>query len=182
MNHHSVKYGTVACILGVALIAGCGYTVKPGNLSIGGDRAASLSGASVLLVNVEQNAGKTAISRDTQAGSGLLANRYVWSKKLVESLAISLARRGAQVRANAKQVLSISLPDVVFHEDRESAQFTVKMLVSSSTGWTKTYEGVAKTDVLRAPKETDQLALQALNDTARAMLGDSEFQEQLLKR
>jgi hypothetical protein len=36
--------------------------------------------------------------------------------------------------------------------------------------------------VLRAPKETDQLALQALNETALAMLGDSEFQERLLKR
>jgi hypothetical protein len=137
MNHHSISMEQRPVIS--VLIAGCSYAVGREPVSAGGDRTASLSGASVLLVNAEQNAGKTAISRDTQAGSGLLANRYVWSKKLVESLAISLARRGVQVRANAKQVLSISLPDIVFHEDRESAQFTVKMLVSSSTGWTKTY-------------------------------------------
>jgi hypothetical protein len=86
------------------------------------------------------------------------------------------------VKANAKLVLSVSLPEMTYNEDRTSSRFAVKALVTFSTGWSKTYEGLAKADRLQAPKEAERLAGQALGAAIKAMLGDAEFQAQLLKR
>jgi hypothetical protein len=134
------------------------------------------------MVNAEKNSAEEAILTDEQSSSGLKANRHLWAKQLVEAVAGELARRGAQVRSSAKLVLGLSLSDITFKEAREASQFTVKALVSSSTGWSKTYEGTAKAEGLSSPSETDRLAAQALADAARGMLNDAEFQAQLLKR
>jgi hypothetical protein len=183
MNYHSTRSAIFFLLVCIAWLPGCSYTVKPGNLpSAGANQEISFSGVTVLLVNAEKSAAETAVTADGRSSSGLKANRQTWSKKLVEAAAGELARRGAQVRANAKLVLSISLPDIIFKEDREASQFTVKAQVNSSTGWSKVYEGSAKAEGLSSPSETDRLAARALADAAKAMLNDAEFQAQLLKR
>lgn len=184
MNVHSSRSGTAFFLLVcLVLISGCSYTVKPRNLpSVGGNQAISLAGVTVLLVNAEKNPTETAIPTDKKSSSGLKASRQAWARQLVEAVAGELARRGAQVRASAKIVLGISLPDITFKQDREASKFVVTAQVSSATGWSKTYEGTAKAEGLSSPSETDRLAAMALADAARAILADAEFQAQLLKR
>ncbi len=174
--------GTALLVL-LSFVAGCGYTVRPAGIPAAASAPAiSLGGTGILIVNGEKDPSEKAIPSERRSSSGLKANRQEWGRKLTESLAGELARRGAQVRANAKLVLIVGLPDIVFTQDREGARFTVKVLLSSSTGWSKTYEGTARTDRLSEAADADRVAAKALADAIRAMLGDAELQAQLLRK
>ena len=138
----------------------------------------SLKNISVIITNAEKNGSIEEILTDQGETSGFQANRQLWSKKLVESLAAELARRGAIVRSNAPVKLSIELPEITMLQTTNLYQFRVKALVVSSTGWSKTYEGVAGGDINSVWSVTSAAAQwsgQALAEVIKAMMHDREF-------
>lgn len=182
-----IKRGAVAALIcSVALLAGCSYTAMPKNVpAIMGYEMVSLTEVSVIVTNAEKDSAEHKILTEGKEDSGFRANRQAWSKKLVEALARELARRGAQVRSNALLTLGLALPEITFIETKMDYQFKVKVVVSSSTGWSKTYEGIAGTSRYRAVSmttEADRLAGEALAEAVKAMLGDAEFLAQLSRR
>jgi hypothetical protein len=172
-----------ACFLLATIAAGCSYTAVPRLVPLLPDaETRSLAGIWVMVANVEKDDSLISIPGNDRQNSYFKANRQVWSRKLVESLAGELARRGARVRGGAPITLNVALPEIVFIETRDSYQFRVKAAVRSSRGWSKEYTGVAgvtASSVFSVQKETDRLAGQALANVIKEMLGDEEFLRQL---
>ena len=164
----------------LALFCGCSsYTILPRVLPpIKGLEGISLSAVSVLVVNAEKDATEQDILTPTKGRTGLQGNRQAWAKRLVESLSRELAVRGARVRSDAPVVLSVTLPEITFYEAQGQIQFTVRVVVSSSVGWAKEYEGASLAtgrSTGSAQEEADRLAGLALADVVRKMLGDTAF-------
>jgi hypothetical protein len=174
-----------ALIFSTALLTGCSYTALPNNVPrITGYDELSLKNISVIVKNFEENASTEEILTDQGEPSGFQANRQLWSKKLVESLAAELARRGAMVRSNAPIKLSIALPEITMLQTTNLYQFKVKVLVVSSNRWSKIYEGVAGGDINSVWSVTASAAQwsgQALAEVIKAMMHDREFQAALGK-
>ena len=168
-----------ALIFCTALLAGCNYAALPNNVPrITGADDLSLKNISVIIINAEKNGSIEEILTDQGGTSGFQANRQLWSKKLVESLAAELARRGAIVRSTAPVKLSIELPEITMLQTTNLYQFRVKALVVSSTGWSKTYEGIAGGDINSVWSVTAAAAQwsgQALAEVIKAMMHDREF-------
>jgi hypothetical protein len=172
-----------ALVLIVLIIAGCSYTPVPRSVPLLADaRSGSMAGVWVLMTNGEKDDSLTQIPTDERRSSSFKANRQLWSRTLVESLAREFARRGATVRAGAPITLNVALPEIVFIETRDLYQFKVKAVVTSSRGWSKEYTGIAgvnASSVLSIQRETDRMAGQALSNVIKEMLGDDEFQHQM---
>jgi len=169
----------LALICGLTLLAGCSYTATPNAIPrIAGEDDLSLKNVSLLVINAEKNASTEEILTDQGEPSGFQANRHLWSKRLVESLAAELARRGAMVRSNAAVKLSIKLPNITMLESSSLYQFKVTVQVVSSTGWSKSYEGIAGGDINSVWSVTAAAAQwsgQALSEAIKAMMHDREF-------
>lgn len=180
-----VRGVAAAVVIGAALLGGCSYAVMPRSVPLArGAEELSLAAAAVLVTNAEKDSSLNNVVDDGGRSTGLKADRQAWSRKLVEALARELARRGARVSSTAPVTLSVSLPEIVFVESRDRYEMRVKAAVSSSTGWSKDYEGRAGSDrrsVLSATAEADRLAGQAMAEAVAAMLRDAEFQGQILK-
>jgi hypothetical protein len=185
--HAAAKRLAVAALLcATAMFAGCSYTVMPHTVPPVKDyEALSLKEVSILVKNAEQDLSVYAIPTETGVKSSLKTNRHAQSKLLVEALAAELAKRGAHLSSRAALTLSLALPEITFTQTKELFQIKVKALASSSTGWSKNYEGMAETS--RSGSESvnamlNRLDGRALAETIKAMLGDSEFLEQLTSR
>ncbi len=176
----------VALICITAILAGCSYKVLPKNVPPVKDyEALSLKDVSLIITNAEQGASEYVIPTETGAKSALRTNRQALSKLLVEALSTELAKRGAQLRSRAALTLNLAVPEITFIQTKDLFQIKVKALVSSSTGWSKNYEGIADTG--RSGSESvnamvNRLGGRALAETIKAMLGDAEFLEQLSKK
>lgn len=170
-------------IAAATLLCACSYTAMPRPVPpVKGIDGLSLAGVSLIVTCAEKDASEYDILTDKGNSSGFRANRQSWSRKLVEALASELARRGAQVRSSAPLTLSLALPEITMVQTRERWQFQVKVAASSSTGWSKTYEGSAGSSmdsVGSAQAEADRLAGLALSEAIKAMLGDAAFLAQI---
>jgi hypothetical protein len=167
-------------VLCSALLGGCStYTVMPKALPpVKGYEALSLSAVSLIVVNAEKDPAEQDILTAQKGRSGFRGNRQAWAKRLVESLSRELAVHGARVRSDAPVVLSLAVPEITFSESRDQFQFTVRVVVASSVGWAKEYEGIAASTVTSAGSmqaDVDRLAGQALADAVGKMLGDTAF-------
>lgn len=177
--------GTLLIVSALVLI-GCSTTVMPKDVPlIKGLETGPLAGASLGIRNAEMDAKEYAILNGSGQGAGLVMNRQAWSRKLVESLAGELSRRGAQVRVNAAATIGIALPEITYSQDRGILQLKVKVAVSSSAGWSKTYEVAAEADP--GPFEgldatANRAASLVLVEAIKAILGDAEFLAQLRKK
>ena len=173
-------------VVSATLITGCGHTVLPKQVPlVKGYETISLGGAALILVNAEKDASDQAIATPEGRNSALRANRQAWTKALVESLSRELARRGARLSSRASLRMSISLPEILVSQTKESYQFTVKVLVASSAGWSKKFEGMAESEAKSFESVfgmTDRLAGQALGEAVKAMLGDADFLTQVRTR
>lgn len=175
-------FAVVALTFGMALLAGCSYTVMPKSIQpIRGGENASLKGVSLIVMSAEKDTSDYAIPTDTGDRSALRANRQAWSTMLVENLAGELAKRGARVSSKARLTMNISLPEITFSRNNELYRFSVKVLVASSTGWQKNYVGTAESG--RGSFESissmvNRLAGQALAEDVKVMLNDAEFIKQ----
>jgi len=179
-----IKWWAVAVlILSAALLPSCSVPVMPKNIPLVKEaQEVSLSGVSVIVTNAEKDAVEHDILTDKEQESGLRGSRQAWSGKLVETLARELARRGARVSSTASLTLSVALPGITFVQTRELYQIKVKVAVSSSSVWSKEYEGLAGVSVNSVwtiTEATDQLAGRALAGAVKAMLEDPEFLAQL---
>lgn len=183
----SVK-GIVGLLLisNALLLAGCSTTVMPKDVPlVKGLEIGTLAGVSLSIRDAETDQSEYAILNSSGQGAGLVTNRQAWSKKLVEALAGELSRRGAQVRVNAAVTIGIALPEIMFSQDRGILQFKVKVVVTSSAGWSKTYEAAAEADpgafeLLDAT--ANRLSGLVLKEAVKALLGDAEFLAQLGKK
>jgi hypothetical protein len=179
----SIQQSAAALAVCSVLLAGCGVKVVPNNVPIIKNiETASLNGVSLIVVNGEKDSSDSKILNEKGQNLGFAANKQAWSKKLVESLASELARRGTQVRANAPLTLTVALPDIIFNQTRDVYQFKVKAAVSLSTGWSKNYDGIAESGLgffESVDAMANRLAGQALSEAVRSMLGDDEFIAQL---
>jgi hypothetical protein len=178
------KCGAVAALfLSAALLAGCSGLVLPKHVPLTKEaEEVSFAGVSLIVTNAEKDAAEHDLLTDQGQESGLRGNHQAWSGRLVETLASELARRGARVRSTAPLKVSVALPQISYIQTKELYQFRVKAEVSTSTGWTKNYEGVAGVSVWSVwsiADAADQLAGRAQADAVRAMLGDAEFLAQL---
>lgn len=185
--HPVAKQCAVAVLICItAPLAGCSYTVMPKNIPPVKDyESLSLQDVSLIVTNAEKDSTEYAVPTEKGTKSALRMNRRAGSKLLVEALANELAKRGAQLRSRAALTLSLSLPEITFIQTKELFQLKVKALVSSSTGWSKNFEGAAETGRSGAESVNamvNRLAGQALADTIKAMLGDAEFLAQLSKK
>jgi len=174
-------------IVSALLLAGCSTTVMPKDVPpIKGLEIGSLAGASLGIKNAETDSTEYEIQASVeQGGPGFVTNRQVWSRKLVEALAGELSRRGAQVRVNAPMTFGIAVPEITHSEDRGVLQFKVKVSVSSSTGWSRTYDVTAGSDP--GPFElldatANRVSGLALAEAVKAILGDDNFLAQLRKK
>jgi hypothetical protein len=168
----------------VTLFTGCSYKVAPKQLPmISGYETMSLAGTSVIVMNAETRSDELAISDDRGADTGLRMNSREWTNRLVEAMAMELAKRGAQVRSHAPLKLSLALPEITLSQKGLHFHLTVKTAASSSRGWSKRYEVVAKTDIDNFESVSamaERLSEQALSEVLKEMLGDVEFVDQLV--
>ncbi len=182
-TYHWTRLHTAALALTGMVLAGCTYTVMPKHVPYTkGSVEAILTEASVLVVSAEKNSGESPVLTEQGKKSGLLADRQAWTRKLVEVLAAELARRGAKVRSDAPVTLGLSIPSITFVETRAEYQLSLKVAVTSSTGWSKEYAGSAQEKryrVVSVDAEADRLAGLALSDAVRAMLNDPELTGQV---
>ena len=83
------------------VMVGCSIMVKPSTIPmVKGVDNVSLKGSTLAVMNAEKDASPYEIANEKGQKLGIIANRQVWSGKLVESLSGELARRGAQIRAS----------------------------------------------------------------------------------
>lgn len=173
-------------LMAVVLFVGCSTTVMPKDVSlIKGLETGPLAGVSLGIKNAETDATAYAILNNAGQGAGFVTNRQTWSRKLVEGMAGELSRRGAQVRVNAPVTIGIALPEITYSQDRGVLRFKVKVAVSSSAGWSKTYEAAAESEpglfeLLDAT--ANRVSGQALAEAVKTILGDHEFLSQLGKK
>ncbi len=171
----------VSCI--VALLGGCSYTVMPKNISLNSvSKTGSLAGVSLFVISAEKDSTDYAIPTDTGGISALRANRQTWSTMLVEVLASELAKRGARVSTKAPLAINLTLPEIIFAQNKDVFQLSVKILVFSSAGWQKNYKGVAESGAESFESVStmvNRLAGQALAEAVKAMLGDPDFLAQV---
>lgn len=180
----SIQLGIVTFLVCSAmLIAGCGVMVIPNNIPlIKNVEIPKMNGVTLIVVNVEKDSSDYQILNDKGQNLGLVANKHMWSKKLVESLAGELAKRGAYIRANSSLTLSIALPKIVFNQIGDMYQFKIETEVSTSTGWSKNYMGIAETGLgyfESMNSLVNRLAGLALGDAVKTMLNDADFLAQI---
>jgi uncharacterized lipoprotein YajG len=182
--HASIQQGFVALLVcSTMFLTGCGVKVMPKSVpAIRDVETPPMNGVSLIVVNGEKDSSNFPILNDKGQNLGFVANKQAWTKELVESLAGELAKRGAHIRANASLTLSITLPAIIFNQVRDTYQFKVQVAVTSSTGWSNKYSGVAES-ALGFFESTDalanRLAGRALADAVKAMLNDADFLAQV---
>lgn len=179
----SARFIVTALFL-VAMSSGCSYPVMPKRIpAVKASESLSLESVSVIVKSVEKDDTPYSIRTDTGRNSGFTADRKAWSRKLVEVLARELARRGAQVRGDAPVTVSVLLPGITVRETRDRFRVIMEVSISSSSGWSKVYEGAAETSkygMLSPTKKVERLAGTAMAGAVGVMLNDAEFQGQIL--
>jgi uncharacterized lipoprotein YajG len=172
-----------ALVLCLSLLASCSYTVMPKSAPpVKEFSDLSLKDAFLIVTNAEKDASLYSIPNENGKNTALRTNRQKWSTLLVEALAGELAKRGARVSSRAALTMSLAVPEITFTQTRELSRYTVKVLVSSSTGWSKNYAVTAQAGPQGMETVTamaDRLAGQSLAEAVKAMLGDAEFTAQL---
>jgi hypothetical protein len=183
MNYSKVKNFFFIVFAAVFLLPACSYTVMPGKVPlVPGEDKVSLSAVSAIIMNGEKNEGEYRIFAEDGGKTGLTANRQAWSKVAVESIARELARRQARVRGGAPILVSVEIPQITFSERDGRSRLNVVVLLTTTTGWSKKFEGIAETNDLRSTAHIDRLAAEALSDAVSIMMSDAGFLAHLTKK
>jgi uncharacterized lipoprotein YajG len=174
-------------IAAIVLLVGCStmMILPKGVPPIKKLETGSVAGVSLNIKSAETNSREYAILNSSKQATGFVTNRQAWSKMLVEALAGELSRRGAQVRVNAPVTISIALPEIIVNQSRGFLRSSIKVAVTSSTGWSKRYEVTVESDP--GPFETLYTTMisvsgQTLGEAIKTMLEDAEFLAQLRKK
>lgn len=179
------KFAGILLITWMSILCGCTSLAIPRDIPpVFGVGNVSLSGVSVELINIETDTNESPIY-ETDAHDGrksmFIANRNLWTEKLVTALSRELKSRGATIASGAKVKISLALPEIKVYQSF-GMRFHVKVNASSNSNWTKTYTGTGASttagwgfvDAAAARGTTE-----TLQDVVKAMLTDSEFIAQL---
>jgi len=182
--YSAVKHGVlVALIVGVTLVTSCAIAVKPSAVpSVKGLETISLSGRSLVITNAEKDSSAYDILNDKGEKLGITADRQAWSRIFIADLAGEMSRRGAQIRVKAPVTLSIALHEITFIQNNDVCTVKLKVSISTSKGWSKTYEAAAESGsgLFESLNEvTSRLAGQAISEGVKTLLSDAEFLAQV---
>jgi hypothetical protein len=139
----------------------------------------ALAGSVLDVVSVETDNTNFLIYRSARLGS-FLGNRKLWCDALVAALSKELSQRGATLRPTAATRFTVGLPEISGRSGYATVGFHAKAVVTSTTGWTKTYYGQTSA---AAGMTLGSLAERAANYTiaelVKAMFADPEFISQI---
>jgi hypothetical protein len=175
-------YAAPLLISTLVFLMSCSVTAMPDKVPlVKGVETVSFAGVSLAIENAEQDSLNYDIPTDRGTRLGFIGNRKAWSKKLIDTLAGELAKRGASIAPQAPLKLAVSLPEIVLIQNKDLYQFKVTVAVSSR-GWTKKYEASAESSLAffeSADTMASRVAGQALMTATKAMLADAEFRSQV---
>jgi hypothetical protein len=140
----------------------------------------ALSGSVLGVVSVETDTTDFLIYHSARHGS-FHGNRKRWCDTLVGTLSGELSTRGANVLPSAATRLMLRLPEITGRSGYVAIGFQAKAVVTSTAGWTKTYEGQASSSELGTSFETRaaRAASSTIAELVKAMLADPEFISQV---
>ena len=190
MNRGSNSFNrsiAAAAMTGALFLSGCmTTTVVPNGVPLQkGNQPHDVGGDTLEVMSGSRESAPYEILMPSGLDLGFTTSRQAWSRRLADTLAGELARRGASLRVNAGLKLKVSVESITLAQSREIYGFTVKVRDSTSTGWSKEYEASAETRI-NAFEFMDhlsrRLAGQALANVIKAMVEDPEFLSQIRKR
>jgi len=172
-----------AFIVGVTFVTSCAMAVKPSAVpSVTGLETTSLSGDSLAIINSEKDSSAYDILNDKGEKLGIMADRQAWSRIFIDALASEMSRRGARIQVKAPLTLSIALHQIIFIQNKDICILKLKVSISTSKGWSKTYDAAAESGpgMFEFLNEvTKRLASQAISEGVKTMLSDAEFLTQI---
>ena len=134
-----------------------------------------IPGARIYLACIENDNNDFLIYSSVRHGS-FYANKKLWCEKLVSALSIELENRGAIIDSSAEKRLSFIIPEIIGRSGQSTVGFNVKVIVSSSDSWRKTYEGKAGAYHGFIGLGTGARAANyAISELIKAMLADDAF-------
>ncbi len=180
--------GTTVRLLTLVLIltaTGCAFPpfhIQPKEIpTVEGRDDLALSGTQVSLINAEEDQSDYHILLPNGRYSSI-ANRHLWTEKLIEGLRAELGKRDAAINSTASNKLRFSIPEIAQENGAwgGAARINVKVAVSSSSGWSKTYGGTAFARKGTTVRDIIVRASSfALADVVKNMLSDKEFLAQI---
>jgi len=162
----------VACSRGVTLP----NTVPP----LEGYKDLALSGSVLGVVSVETDTTDFLIYHSARHGS-FHGNRKLWCDTLVATLSEELSKRGAKILPSAATRFMLKLPEITGRSGYMAIGFQAKAVVTSTTGWTKAYEGQASAAEMGTTFETRaaRAASSTIAELVKAIFADPEFISQI---
>jgi len=145
-----------------------------------GYKDVALSGSVLGIVSVETDDTNFLIYHSARHGS-FHGNRRLWCDTLVATLSEELSKRGANILPSTATGFMLKLPEISGRSGYIAISFQAKAVVTSSAGWTKTYEGQASSSELGTSFETRaaRAASSTVVELVKAMFADPEFISQV---
>jgi hypothetical protein len=157
-----------------------GVTLPDAVPPLEGYKDVALSGSVLDVVSVESDNVDFLIYRSARHGS-FHGNRRLWCDTLVATLSGELSQRGANIRPSAANRVMLRLPEISGRSGYMAIGFKATAVVTSTAGWTKTYEGQASSSEMGTTFETRaaRAASSTIAELVKAMLADPEFISQI---
>jgi len=194
MGKHLVSRIAVAICL-VIIIIGCATTllvpskIPPLNIKIEG-LAGPFNNITVTLVNAQEDDAAFSVKGENGRDTGWVLSRKFWTEKLKEALGTELMARQAKVVGSAPVTVSLKVMNVT-HKIPAGVwahiEFCITAIVTSNSGWTKTYVGKGDAVAIVPAGMTEdsnwnRAANWAIRDVVLAIMSDHEFIATLSKR
>jgi hypothetical protein len=170
-------------LLGVSLSLGAcsrGVTLPNAVPPLEGYKDLALSGSVLDVVSAERDNTDFLIYHSARHGD-FHGNRKMWCDTLAAALSGELSKRGANILPSAATRFMLKLPEISGRSGYMAIGFQAKAVVTSTAGWTKTYEGQASAAEMGTTFETRaaRAASSTIAELVKAMLADPEFISQI---
>jgi hypothetical protein len=170
-------------LVGASLSVGAcsrGVTLPDAVPPVEGYRDLAWAGSVLDVVSGETDNTDFLIYRSARHGS-FHGNRKRWCDTLVATLAGELSKRGANILPSAANRVTLRLPEITGRSGYMAIGFQAKAVVTSTAGWTKTYDGQASSSEMGTSFETRaaRAASSTIAELVKTMFADPEFVSQI---
>jgi hypothetical protein len=186
MGKHLVSRIAIAICL-VSLIMGCTIHIIPSKIPPLDIKTEGLAGPfnniTVNLVNAQDDDTEFSVKGENGRDTGYLLSRKFWTEKLKEALGAELMARQTKIVGGAPVTISLKVMDVT-HKIPPGVwahiEFDIRAIVTSNSGWTKTYFGKGDAVAIvpagmTEDKNWNRSANWAIRDVVLAIMSDPEF-------
>ena len=193
MGKHLVSRIAIAICL-VSLIMGCTIHLIPSKIPPLDIKTEGLAGPfdniTVNLVNAQEDDAAFSVKGENGKDTGWVLSRKFWTEKLKEALGAELMARQAKVVGSAPVKVSLKVMNVT-HKIPAGVwahiEFCITAIVTSNSGWTKTYVGKGDAVAIVPAGMTEdsnwnRAANWAIRDVVLAIMSDPKFIATLSKR